>query len=138
VVRATKGAAVRDFVSLAELNAWAATDEAKTWRLKYYKGLGTWNNSDAKKLLASTKPVAFVDGEGTEEAMKVRKHSPQCQHVSHRLAWPLVVSAPARAPFLTTTDTGDSSPLMPSWPTRARSGSWPTWRRRRCLTTPRT
>ena len=71
VVRATKGTAVRDFVNLSELNAWAGTDEAKSWRLKYYKGLGTWNNSDAKKLLASTKPIAFVDGAGTEEAMQL-------------------------------------------------------------------
>lgn len=71
VVRASRGAAVRDFVSLAELNAWAATDEARGWRLKYYKGLGTWNNSDAKKLLGATKPIAFVDGDGTEEAMQL-------------------------------------------------------------------
>ena len=38
VVRATKGTAVRDFANLSELNTWAGTDEAKSWRLKYYKG----------------------------------------------------------------------------------------------------
>ena len=71
VVRATKGSVVRDFVNLSELNAWAETEEAKGYRLKFYKGLGTWNNSDAKKLLASAKPIAFVDGAGTEEAMQL-------------------------------------------------------------------
>jgi DNA topoisomerase-2 len=62
---------VRDFVNLSELNAWVATDDARGWRLKYYKGLGTWNNSDAKKLLAASKPIAFVDGPGTEDAMQL-------------------------------------------------------------------
>jgi DNA topoisomerase II len=92
VVRATKGAAVRDFVNLAELNAWAATDDARGWRLKYYKGLGTWNNSDAKKLLGATKPITFVDGDGTEEAMQLAFDA---KHANARKEWILAnVAAP--------------------------------------------
>lgn len=71
IVRAYKGTSTKDFVNLSQLNAWAATGEARGWRMKYFKGLGTWNNSDAKKLLALARPVAFVDGSGTDEAMEL-------------------------------------------------------------------
>lgn len=75
IVRASKGANIRDFVNLSELNVWAGTDEARGFKLKYYKGLGTWSAADAKKLLGCAKPTTIVDGafkdQNTDEAMEL-------------------------------------------------------------------
>lgn len=62
VVRATRGATVRDFVSLHSVREWIASGGASHFHLKYYKGLGTWTHADAKHLLRAARPVRFVAG----------------------------------------------------------------------------
>ena len=66
VVRATRGSEVVDFVNLAEVNHWAATDAARGFKLRYYKGLGSWTPADAKKLLKDARPIRFVAAPGEQ------------------------------------------------------------------------
>ena len=69
VVRATRGSNTRDFVNLNDLNAWLGTDGSSGWRLKFYKGLGTWDAASAKKLLGAALPVRMVDCDAADESM---------------------------------------------------------------------
>ena len=49
-IQVTKGKQERAFFSLPEFETWRATTEnAHTWRVKYYKGLGTSTSKEAKE-----------------------------------------------------------------------------------------
>ena len=46
----TKGQQQKAFFSLPEFEAWqATTDNSHTWKVKYYKGLGTSTSKEAKE-----------------------------------------------------------------------------------------
>ena len=71
VVRATRGAQTRDFVNLNEFNAWFETAGAAGFRVKYYKGLGTWDGAAAKDLLAAASPVRVVGDDEADASMEL-------------------------------------------------------------------
>jgi DNA topoisomerase-2 len=72
IVRATlAGRDIRDFYNLAEFNAWAASGASAGWRIKYYKGLGTWPQADARALLTVTPVVRLIDDEEADAAMEL-------------------------------------------------------------------
>jgi len=50
IVKATKGKQSKTFFTLPEYENWKAStgDDAKGWRIKYYKGLGTSTSAEAK------------------------------------------------------------------------------------------
>jgi len=51
IVKATHGAKTREFFSLVEYNRWRAAmppAELRSWRIKYYKGLGTSTSEEGK------------------------------------------------------------------------------------------
>lgn len=50
------------------------TDEARGWRMKYFKGLGTWQTSDAKQLLRDASIVRFVDDDEADAAVNLAFH----------------------------------------------------------------
>ena len=77
VLRATKGAALRDFLSEPAYRAWAATPEARGFHVKYYKVLGTWKATDAKELLRAARPITLVGGAGAGEAMELAFGTPK-------------------------------------------------------------
>lgn len=85
IVRATKGQQVRDFVHLSALNAWAATPAAQGWRLKYFKGLGTWDAAAAKKLLKNSRSTLVNDDDsGADTAMTLAFDK---KHADNRKRW---------------------------------------------------
>merc|ERR1712142_421826 len=50
IVKATKGSRVMNFYSLPEFNEWKEKNENwNTWKVKYYKGLGTSTSKEAKE-----------------------------------------------------------------------------------------
>jgi DNA topoisomerase-2 len=59
----------RDFYNLAEFNAWSASGAGAGWRVKYYKGLGTWTQSDAKALLTTTPSIKLLGDDDADDAM---------------------------------------------------------------------
>jgi DNA topoisomerase-2 len=58
LIRATKGSDVRDFFTTAAFDEWA---DKNGWRVKYYKGLGTWTSAHAKEIFKKQKPVSFLN-----------------------------------------------------------------------------
>ena len=50
LLKATKGSDVKSFFTIQEFKAWANTIvNPKTWKVKYYKGLGTSTNKEAQE-----------------------------------------------------------------------------------------
>lgn len=50
LLKATKGNDVRSFFTTQEFKIWADTiTNLKTWRVKYYKGLGTSTNKEGQE-----------------------------------------------------------------------------------------
>lgn len=53
IVKATKGKNEHSFFSLPEFEQWKAmTENLKSWKIKYYKGLGTSTHKEAKEYFA--------------------------------------------------------------------------------------
>ena len=70
IVRAKRaGGQVRDFYNLSEFNTWVASGANAGWRIKYYKGLGTWTQGDAKALLSATPAIKLLGDEDADDAM---------------------------------------------------------------------
>lgn len=49
IIKATKGNEVRTFFTIPEYEQWAHGKNLKTWKVKYYKGLGTSTSKEAKE-----------------------------------------------------------------------------------------
>ena len=49
IMKARKGNDVKSFYSLSEYEQWTKTVNIKSWKLKYYKGLGTSTSTEAKE-----------------------------------------------------------------------------------------
>ena len=61
ILRASKGAQTLSFYNDGEYNAWkTATPESATWKIKYFKGLGTSKSDEFKEYFAKKKIVDFV------------------------------------------------------------------------------
>ena len=54
ILKATKGNDVRTFFTINEFEQWAALQpNIKLWKIKYYKGLGTSTNKEAKEYFSA-------------------------------------------------------------------------------------
>lgn len=61
ILRATKGATTLSFYNDGEYTAWkTATPDAASWKIKYFKGLGTSKSEEFKEYFARKKIVDFV------------------------------------------------------------------------------
>jgi DNA topoisomerase-2 len=73
IVKATKGALVRTFYTMTEYETWKTGGEyGATWRLKYYKGLGTSTSKEAKEYFSQMHRhcIAFkYSGKGDYDAL---------------------------------------------------------------------
>lgn len=75
IVKATKGKEELSFYSLPEFTQWLATlDSTKSWKIKYYKGLGTSTHREAKEYFARMErhriPFAY-HGKEDDESIKL-------------------------------------------------------------------
>ena len=69
IVKATKGNNTRNFYNQYEYEQWRKTDEAKGWKVKYYKGLGTSTRDEAKEYFTNPSSVKFIYDDQSDEAI---------------------------------------------------------------------
>ena len=87
IIKATKGAQVISFFTLPEYHAWSRTVDIKKWNVKYFKGLGTSTNKEAKEYFSDLDKhriefewIDNQDGDAIEKAFDKKR-------VSDRKAW---------------------------------------------------
>lgn len=66
LIRATRAKEVRDFFTTAAFDAWSAGGPTG-YRVKYFKGLGTWGSAEARDLFRAAKPVRFLGAPDAED-----------------------------------------------------------------------
>ena len=81
-MQVTKGRQERSFYSLPEFERWKAeTDDAHTWRVKYYKGLGTSTAKEAKEYFSDMErhriPFKY-SGTGDDDAIQLVRYPYMC------------------------------------------------------------
>lgn len=60
VIKAKKGNNVKEFYNLASYEQWVKdTSDSHTWKIKYYKGLGTSTNTEAKEYFKNMNLVTY-------------------------------------------------------------------------------
>ena len=59
IIKATKKTKTINFYSLVDYNNWLRNDKNKKWNIKYYKGLGTSTNKEAKEYFKDLKTVEY-------------------------------------------------------------------------------
>lgn len=62
---------VIEFYNLTDYEKWSATDVAKRagWKIKYYKGLGTSNDQEAKEYFKNMKKITYTYDETSDEVI---------------------------------------------------------------------
>ena len=73
IVKARKGAMEVQFYNDVEVNAWkeANAGSASTWRLKYYKGLGTSTGKEWREYFADPHVTSFTMDDGSSDALNM-------------------------------------------------------------------
>lgn len=72
IVKCTKGDKIVSFFNIPEYNTWKEKNNTKSWKIKYYKGLGTSNSKEAKecfKDLTQKQTLYLVKDTEDEEAI---------------------------------------------------------------------
>ena len=68
ILRAFKGSQTLSFYNDGEYNAWkTATKDSASWKIKYFKGLGTSKSDEFKEYFANKKIVNFVYEAGSSD-----------------------------------------------------------------------
>ena len=69
----TKGSQSQSFFSIPEFDEWKEnTNNAKSWRIKYYKGLGTSTSKEGKEYFSNMRRHRIVfeyDGPTSDQAL---------------------------------------------------------------------
>ena len=60
IVKAFKGKDEKVFYTLQDYDTWKKTVNMKTWRMKYYKGLGTSSTKEAKEYFKQLKVIKYL------------------------------------------------------------------------------
>jgi DNA topoisomerase-2 len=88
IVKATRGREQRSFFSIPEYNEWkAANAQGRGWKIKYYKGLGTSTDDEAKEYFANIEEhqVDFrYGGAADDDAIELAFAK---QHADRRKEW---------------------------------------------------
>ena len=68
---ATAGASVIEFYNMSDYERWSETAVAKngSWKIKYYKGLGTSNDQEAKEYFKNMKKITYTYDENADEVI---------------------------------------------------------------------
>ena len=72
IIKVTRGKKVKCFYTLTEYNDWLHKKESnEKWHIKYYKGLGTSNASEAREYFSNLKMNNYIFTEDTNESMNL-------------------------------------------------------------------
>jgi len=68
---AAAAAAVIEFYNMSDYERWSETDVAKngSWKIKYYKGLGTSNDQEAKEYFKNMKKITYTYDKDADEVI---------------------------------------------------------------------
>jgi DNA topoisomerase-2 len=71
VATAATAATVIEFYNMSDYERWSETDVAKngSWKIKYYKGLGTSNDQEAKEYFKNMKKITYTYDENADEVI---------------------------------------------------------------------
>ena len=61
IVKATKGSNQMQFYNLTDYSDWKENCEESGWKIKYYKGLGTSNRTEAREYFQNLKTITYVE-----------------------------------------------------------------------------
>jgi DNA topoisomerase-2 len=71
LLKATKRGETMSFHSAAEFEAWKTSNSTSGWHLKYYKGLGTSTDEEAKEWFEKLKEIKYTWDAETDESMSM-------------------------------------------------------------------
>jgi DNA topoisomerase II len=71
IIKATHKTNVISFYNMSDYNNWCNTDEAKkyNWKIKYYKGLGTSKDEEAKEYFRNMKKITYKYTDKSDESI---------------------------------------------------------------------
>jgi len=69
IVKATKGKEVKSFYNTQEYEAWRR--DARGWKVKYYKGLGTSTREEAKEYFQRLEKIRFKYGDASDASIEL-------------------------------------------------------------------
>ena len=69
IIKSTKGKVTKEFYTLTDYNDWKTKVNNNLWKIKYYKGLGTSNSSEAKEYFRTLKINQYKVDETTDHSM---------------------------------------------------------------------
>ena len=69
IIKVTNKSEVISFYNMSDYEKWSETDSAKrgTWKIKYYKGLGTSSDQEAKEYFKNMKKITYKYNENSDE-----------------------------------------------------------------------
>jgi len=73
IVKATKGTQVTSFFTLPEYEQWLKQSDRRTWKIKYYKGLGTSTSKEAQEYFSKleTHRISFIWTDESVDAIEL-------------------------------------------------------------------
>jgi DNA topoisomerase II len=72
IIKATKNKKSQSFYTLKDYSSWKeSTNNSDKWLIKYYKGLGTSNATEAKEYFKNLKMNNYIFNEDTDESMNL-------------------------------------------------------------------
>ena len=73
IIKARKGAETLSFYTLTDYDRWyASAHNPNSWKIKYYKGLGTSTNAEAREYFKDMRTVTYkFDGEPSDKSMNL-------------------------------------------------------------------
>lgn len=72
IIKATNNRGeVKSFYNMSDYDRWLSSDEAKrgTWKIKYYKGLGTSKDDEAKQYFKEMKKITYIHTPNSDESI---------------------------------------------------------------------
>jgi DNA topoisomerase-2 len=71
IVKATKGTNLKSFYNQFDYEEWRKTDQAKGWKVKYYKGLGTSTRDEAKDYFKNMNIVRYAYTDSSDDSIEL-------------------------------------------------------------------
>jgi DNA topoisomerase II len=71
IVKVSHKKKIKSFYTLTEYNEWLKKNNSKSWKTKYYKGLGTSSASEAKEYFSNMKLNNYIYNDDTNEKMNL-------------------------------------------------------------------
>lgn len=103
ILKATKGKTTLSFYSLPEFNQWKDVNSLASWKIKYYKGLGTSTPAEAREWFKDLHEIQYEWDEKTDESMNLAFNKKQADDrkrwLSHYDPTKMLIPVAAKASY---------------------------------------